>query len=155
MKTTTGSLYDRIIKLKRKFRQENRIANGLLDAVPLVDIALLLFIFFIVNSSLVLRPGVVVKLPSSPFASGVEYGNLIVTISQESMVFFNDERLPLEGLSSAFSQAVHEKPGSTLIIEADERVPHSTLVKIYNMAMEAGIKEAALCTRVSAPTISE
>ena len=150
MSATGTPLYDRISRLRRRFRPENRVARGLVDAAPLVDVALLLFLFFFVNSSFVIQPGIIVNLPESSFLSGARYGRTVVTISQEGMIFFNDERTTLEGLDSVLSQAVHDNPESTLIIEADGRVPHRKLIEIYNMAMEAGIQQVALGTRVSA-----
>jgi biopolymer transport protein ExbD len=148
MITDYRPLYERISKLQRRYRPENRIARGLIDAAPLVDIALLVFIFFLAQAPFVLQPGIVVNLPDAEFTGGARYGNMVVTISQEGMFFFNDERTTREGLTSAFAQALHDNPGSTLIIEADSRVPNRTLVEIYDMAVEAGIREAVLATRV-------
>lgn len=142
-------LYVRISKLRRKYRPENRIARGLVDVGPLVDVTLLVFLFFMVNSSFVVQPGIVVNLPDSPFAAGAHYSRLVVTISQEGLIFFNDERTTLEGLASSFRQAVHENPDATLIVEADGRVQHNTLVDIYNMAMDVGLEKVVLGTRVT------
>ncbi len=151
MKTPYRPVSERISMLKRRYHPENRIAHGLIDAAPLADVALLIFIFFLARSPFVLQPGIVVDLPAAEFTSGTAYRGMVVTISQEGMIFFNDERTPHDGLASAFSQAIHENPDGVLIIEADSRVRNSTLVDIYNMAVAAGIKEAVLATRVSSP----
>ncbi|NCC51593.1 MAG: biopolymer transporter ExbD [Spartobacteria bacterium] len=151
MKTQYRPLYERISKLQRRYRPENRIARGMVDAAPLADIALLVFLFFLASSSFILQPGITVELPASEFTGGARYGGMVVTISQEGMIFFNDERTPREGLASAFSQAVHDNPDGVLVIEADSRVRNSTLVDIYNTATASGIKEAVLATRVSSP----
>ena len=84
----------------------------------------------------------------SDFEGGEPYGSLVVTIAQEGMIFFNDERKTLDGLGNAFRQAVHDDPTARVLVEADGRVPHSMLVRIYNMAKEAGIKEVTLATRM-------
>lgn len=115
---------------------------------PLIDVLFLLVLFLIVNSTVVLQPGVRVNLPVSSFEGGASYGAMFVTISQEGMVFFNDERTPLSGLASAFSQSIHMENESRLVIEADARVPHGRIIEIYNMAAEAGIKEVTLATRL-------
>ncbi len=149
MNSTSRPLYTRISKLRRRYRPENRIARGIIDAGPLVDVALLVFLFFLVNSAFVLQPGIIVNLPESAFVAGTQYGSMVVTISQEGLIFFNDERTTMEGLGLSFAQAVHEDPNAPLIIEADGRVRHRALVDVYNMAMDAGIKEIALGTRIS------
>ncbi len=149
MPTSEALNYRNIGFFRRHYRPRNRLASSPLDAAPLANVILLVFLFFIVNSSFVLQPGIVVNLPDTSFTSGVPFGSMVVTISQEGMVFFNDERTTLEGLAQAFSQAAHSKPDSALIIEADGRVRHERLVRIYNMAMQAGIRRVALATRVT------
>ncbi len=116
---------------------------------PLADLSLILFLFLLHGSALVLRPGIRLTLPPAPFTEGVPYGSLVVTISQEGMLFFRDERTTLEGLGPAFAQAARDKPGEILIVEADSRITHQTLVEIYNRAMQAGIPEVALATRMA------
>lgn len=138
----------RFITLQRRFRTRLRPARGPMDVVPLVSVTLLLLLFFMVHSPFVLQPGILLDLPESPFTAGARYEALVVTVSQEGLIFFNDERTPLEGLASAFAQAAHEKPQRPLLIEADSRVRHGTLVQIYNMAATVGIREIVLATRL-------
>jgi len=137
----------------RRFMPLNRTICRLPDAVVLVDAALLVFLFFLVSSSFVLQPGITVDLPAAPFRAGENFNALVVTISQEGMIFFNDERTTMEGLASEFAQAAHENPKATLMIEADSRVSHGTLVDIYNMAVKAGIRKVSLATRVAPETM--
>ncbi len=120
------------------------------DPVPLADVVLLIFLFFVARSSFVLQPGIRIRLPAAPFEDGTAYGTLVVTLSQEGMVFFNDQRTTLGGLRSSFQQAAHERPEAVLLVEADGRVPNRTLVEVYRMAAEAGIGEVVLATRLAA-----
>ncbi|NCD32173.1 MAG: biopolymer transporter ExbD [Spartobacteria bacterium] len=149
MKASTGPLFERIIHLKRKYRQENRIANGLIDSAPFIDLALLLFLFFMLTHMMILRPGIKLELPEAPFISGANYEAMVLFATQEGYFFFGDERTPLEGLEAAFAQAVHRNPDATLLIEADKRVPYDTLVHIYNKAHRAGIRDVVLGTRLT------
>ncbi|HBA83299.1 MAG TPA: hypothetical protein DCZ95_04310 [Verrucomicrobia bacterium] len=135
--------------LRRRFRSHYRLAAGFLDAIPLINIGLLLFLFFMANSPFVLQPGIIVNLPASPFNSGVPYGSMVVTVSQEGMIFFRDERVSMDGLSEALAREVQERPESTLLLEADGRVFNDTLVQVYNAAVSAGIEKVVLATRVS------
>jgi biopolymer transport protein ExbD len=141
--------YERVGFFTRHYRPNRRVPRGFIDVAPIVDVALLVILFFMVSASYVVQPGVVLELPGSAFATGARYGDLVVTVSQEDMVFFNDERTPLDGLAQAFSQVVYENPEATLIIEADGRVEHRRIVELYNMAMAAGVKKVALATRIA------
>jgi biopolymer transport protein ExbD len=149
MRQTDITTVDRIRYFRRKYRPNQRLFKGPIDVVPLVNVVLLLMLFFIIQSPFVMQPGIIVNLPTSSFTSGAPYGAMVVTVSQEGLVFFNDERTTLEGLGAAFAQAVMDHPDSSLVIEADERVQHGTLVKIYNIATSAGVKSVMLATRFS------
>jgi biopolymer transport protein ExbD len=135
--------------LRRRFRPHYRLAAGFLDAVPLINVVLLFFLFFMANSPFVLQPGIIVNLPASPFNSGVPYGSMVVTISQEGMIFFQDDRVTMEGLAEALAREAKERPDSTLLLEADGRVFNDTLVQVYNVAVAVGIEKVVLATRVT------
>ena len=149
MRQTDKTITDRISYFRRKYRPNQRVFKGPIDVVPLVNVVLLFMLFFIIQSPFVMQPGITVNLPTSSFTAGVPYGAMVVTVSQEGLVFFNDERTTLEGLGAVFAQAVFDHADSSLVIEADGRVQHSTLVQIYNMATAAGIKSVVLATRIS------
>ncbi len=136
-------------RFRRRFPPRLRPLRGRIDPAPLVDVALLLFLFFLVRAPFVVQPAIRMELPASPLREAAPYGPMIVTVTQEGMVFFNDQRTTLEGLRTAFGRAAHEHPGGTLVIEADGRVPHGTLVRIYAMAMDAGLAEVALATALA------
>jgi biopolymer transport protein ExbD len=151
MRQTNPTTMDVMFFLRRRYRPRQRLFMGPIDVAPLANVVLLFMLFFIIQSPFVVQPGITVNLPLSSFASGVPYGAMVVTVSQEGLVFFNDERTTLEGLGAVFAQAVFDHPDSSLVIEADGRVQHSVLVRIYNMAAVAGIKNVVLATRISSP----
>jgi biopolymer transport protein ExbD len=139
------------VTFARLFRTRLAPLDGRPNPVALITVALLVFLFFLLHASFVVQPGIRVELPAGPFEAGARYDALILTLSQEGMVFFNDSRTTLEGLPLAFRQAAHDRRDATLIVEADERVPYQRLVAVYNMASEAGIRRILLATRVAAP----
>lgn len=141
----------RLSHMRRLYRPNMRRTRGLLDAAPLVDVALLLFLFFVANASFVVQPGIRVDLPEAAFTDASSYASQVVMISQENLIFFNDERSTLEGLGPAFKQCVHEQKDTSLLIEADGRVDNAKLVRIYTLAREAGIQDVVLATRLPAP----
>jgi biopolymer transport protein ExbD len=133
----------------RAFRPRLRRAVAPLDAAAFLNVVLVGVLFYLVQSPFVLQPGVRIELPEAPFADGQSYDALVVAVSQEGMVFFNDRRVTLAGLRAEILKALHETPGRALIVEADRRVPHGTLVNIYNLAMDCGVRSVSLATRVA------
>lgn len=126
-----------------------RPVRGLLEVAPWVNVVLLVLMFFLSQSAFVLRPGVAIDLPAAPMTDGAGYRSLVVTLGRGNMVFFNDERTTLEGLAPRLGAASRRDPEATLVVEADAGVENGTLMRLYNMALEAGFPRVVLATRLS------
>ena len=81
-----------------KVRTSVRILRGPLDMAPLVDVILLLLIFFLLTSSFVFQPGIVVD-PPTPGQSkgGVNDTRYVITATAglTPQIFFNDRATDL------------------------------------------------------------
>ena len=146
----------------RQYRPPNRISRGMVSVAPWVNLALLLLLFYMINAPFILQPGVRVDLPEAPFTDGTRYGHVVVVLSQEAadraagreeIVYFDDERFILgrpgqpERLRAAFVDAVRKRPDAAMVLEADRRVEHGTIVRLLNMAAEAGVREVNIGAR--------
>ncbi|MAS94253.1 MAG: hypothetical protein CMO55_13735 [Verrucomicrobiales bacterium] len=111
---------------------------GMLYTAPLMDVILLLIIFFLFGSNLVLKSGVEVKLPSSSSAlPASEDAHIITLISRDSEEFyFNDDRVTLEKLSDLLEDA--RKLSSQVILLGDESVDYGSVMKISELLLRNG-----------------
>ncbi len=134
----------------RRFRPKYQLYVGPMPVVALVNVALLIVLFMVWGSHIILRPGMIVRLPVAAFVSGVPYGQqMVVTVTQEGLVFFNDDRMPMDRLGPALNQAVRKNKDLSMTIEADTRVPYETVMRVMNMAAAVGIRQVNLATRPS------
>ncbi len=147
MHAQDDQLRERLFHFRRRFNPAQRRIRGLLVLAPWLDVVVLLLLFFITQSSFVVQPGVVLELPVSESNGYARYGDLVVTIPQEGMFFFHDERMTLDGLARALAQEARLDSDRALLIEADQRITHHTLVEVYNMAVSAGLRQVLLATR--------
>lgn len=131
----------------RRFRPTVRPYHGLWISMPLLTVLLLFYLFIVLNEHFVLRPGIVVNLPVSPFVAGVPHSSLVVAVGRDGTIFFQDELTTLDKLAPALAQAVVEHPNEPVIIEADSRTPHYLVTRICDMAMAVGVREVLLATR--------
>ena len=141
--------------LWERFFPRNRIARGLVNSGPWIDMALLTVLFVLVGSKIILQPGVVVALPEAPFTGGARFGMMAVVLSvdgaspgvREEIVFFDDERfrmrddIQVEKLRDVFARAAKDMEDGGLILQADQRVRHGTIVLLMDMAMDVGIQK--------------
>jgi len=120
---------------------------GMLYTVPLMDVILLLIIFFLFGSNLVLKSGVEVKLPtSSSSLPSAEDAHIITLIPNETGEFyFNDERVNLESLKGRLGEAV--KRSNQVVILGDEAVSYGVVMGIARLVLDAGF-EVSFATKM-------
>ncbi len=136
----------------RRFQLKSPLFCNPFAVIPLLNVFLLIFIFIVFNSAFVLKPGINIQLPSGGFQQGALYSSMAVILTQEGLVFYNDERVRLDSLADALRSSVGQNSSLQLTIEADSRVPYDTVIRVLNMATAAGASNIFLSVR---PTFGE
>lgn len=135
------------LAFERIFPARRRELQGPMSLVAFLNLAFLLVLLVWSHAPFIRPAGVRIDLPVSESVETLPFDALVVTVSQEGMVFFGDQRTTMEGLQSLLQQAAREREDAPMIVDADARVSHRTLVEIYNMASRAGIGKVLLATR--------
>jgi len=117
------------------------------NIVSLIDVVLLLVIFFMITTSFVAQPGINVKLPQASAKEVQKEKELTVIITRDKKVYLNDDLLSLSLLAERLGQALKQGSKAVLIVKADELVPHGLVVKVMDVAKKVGIETLAIATR--------
>lgn len=136
----------------QRFQLKSRLFHNPFALMPFLNVFLLICFFTVFNSAYVLKPGIKVQLPVGSFRQGSSYGSPAVILTQEGLVFYNDERMTLDSLGNALRLSAGKNNSSPLTIEADLRVPYDTIIRVMNMATAAGVSNIFLSVR---PTFGE
>ena len=147
MKHSDIAHYRQLNMLRRRFQSRLRRFPPALEPAAMVDVVLLVLLFFMISSSYVTRPGVETRLPGVEDAVGLPMDAFVVTLTRNGQIFFNDRRLEAEDLQLALTRAHVERPDSPLIIEADGEVDIAVQMRVYQDGIRAGITRIALATR--------
>jgi len=112
--------------------------SGALYTAPLVDVVLLLIIFFLFGSNLVLKSGVEVKLPVSGSSLPASEGAHILTVlgGESDALYLNDERVSPAQLEAALEEL---RPHSgQVILLGDESVSYGRIMDISQAVLRMG-----------------
>lgn len=110
----------------------------MLYTAPLMDVVLLLILFFLFGSNLVLKSGVSVRLPasSSTLPAGQDAHLVTMVPNASGEVYFNDERVDLGGLAGRLAEA--RKRSVQVMVLADEGVPYGRVMAVARLVLDAG-----------------
>jgi biopolymer transport protein ExbD len=117
-----------------------------LDLTPLIDVVLMLVIFFMLTTTFVLSPGVQVDLPQGSSLQKPRESDAIITITKDGAVYFQDAQVSLETLQAVLQRAQREQPQLRVVIKADTQVQHGRVVQVMDMAKLVGIERLAIAT---------
>jgi biopolymer transport protein ExbD len=136
-----------------RFPRNARIFRGQLDASPFVGVLFLVAIFLLLNSSLVFIPGVKIRLPEASDLPGVTNPTVTVAVDRNGQLYFENQGITKDKLKLRLRDAVRRiREPVTLVLLADKAMSHDTTIELFELAREAGLKEALLATRpASAP----
>ena len=130
-----------------KLQSTLTLRPDLLYLAPLLNIVLLLLIFFLLNSTLVVRSGIRVQLPVSQSSLKLVERAHIITIQagDSPSVWLNDKPIFTGDLAAALEAVKSET--RNVVVNADQAVPHGMVQRVQNAVLAAGC-ELAMGTQV-------
>jgi biopolymer transport protein ExbD len=143
-----------VLHLHRTFIPRRRTGRGFLTGTVFLNAALLFSAFVLVTSHFVKKPGITLDLPVASQTEGIQFNDMVLSISREGLFFFNDEQVQAARLESVLRKASDERPGIALILEADATTPQASAAAVYDAAARAGFRQIFIATRNPAPVTS-
>ena len=146
MKNQASSVAVSRNRLSRRSVSRNMV---FLDLIPMIDIVFQLILFFLVSTTFALLPGITVQLPESSTAEGGETRGLIITLSADGGIWFNDKAVTLEELHQellAFATESVPREQYPIQLEADALVTNGTIVQLFDLLRKNGFSAVNLRT---------
>lgn len=141
-----------------RLRPGNR-AEPEVNLTSLIDVVLLLLVFFMVTTSFVRESELTIRLPevSESAESVIETGQLEITVTARGNYFVNGRALVdnrAATLRSAISKLMPEAGEARVMITADAEASHQSVVTAMDVAGKLGFTDISIAT-ISAPGNSE
>ena len=104
-----------------------------INILPMIDVIFSILAFFIISSLFLTRSqGLPVDLPSAQTAEPEQSVQLNITIEPDGKLFLDRQPIELDNLKGALTQKIKPDSESVVIINADTKVEHGTVVKVMD-----------------------
>ena len=119
-----------------------------IDIVPLVDVLMVLIIFFLVTMQFQDLRALNVKLPRIDTAgSNFIKGQLVITVSKDGNFGLNGNESNKDEINSVMLRIANFSPDVQVLIAADEESPLKFVTEIVDLCRESGLENFRLQSR--------
>ena len=121
-----------------------------LNITPLIDVVFLLLIFFMVSTTFEKQSKLKIVLPEATAAATEKTENpIVIGIDATGRYFINDRQLvntQASTLKLALIKIVADKKDMPLVIRADAKTPHASVVRAMDVAAQLNLTRLSIAT---------
>ena len=121
-----------------------------IDLVPLIDVILVLIIFFVVTTTFDARSTLQIQLPTASDQNNAAPPRaLSVLVNADGRYFVNDQevlRTDIESLKQVLGQLAGDDREQTVLLRADARTPYQAVVTAQDALGQLGFRRIAIAT---------
>lgn len=133
-----------------EFHRRKRIYERL-NIAPMIDVVLLLLIFFMLSAHFVMQPGIKVSLPKSTTAGSEEEQDVVVYMGARGQTVLDGRELTMAQLAEALQKRLADTDRRRVVVKPDASVPMGAVVQVMDAAKRAGAQDMVLSTQVAEP----
>ncbi|MDI5936261.1 ExbD/TolR family protein [Halomonas kalidii] len=125
------------------------------NLTPLIDVVFLLLIFFMVSTTFETRQALELELPESVSGAAAEVSPVTLVVSAAGDYRLGDRELSAAGLGDALAAEAEQARRHGLVLEADGRASHASVVRALDQAGALGIRQVRIATTEVSSTQAE
>jgi biopolymer transport protein ExbD len=119
-----------------------------IEIIPMIDTMFFLLVFFMIATlSMTIQHGMPVTLPTAESATDKIPDQIFLTLTHEGALYYNKDRIKLSELEMRLASLRQTDPDPSLVINADEQVPHGQVIKVMDIIRLAGIPNMSIATK--------
>ena len=122
-----------------------------INLIPMIDVLLVIIIFLMLTTTYAKFSGLEINLPTADASKQVEQPNEIdVAVTASGQVLINKSTLTaadVKTIAEALQRAAGGRPDPVIIINADAKATHQSVVDIMQAAQTAGYPHISFATQ--------
>jgi len=115
-----------------------------INVTPMVDVVLVLLVIMMVSATYIVSQSLKVELPKAASSNEAVASLAAVTLTKDGKLYYNQQPITEPDLVAKFKQAIAANEDMSLIVSADQEVPHGRVVHIIDLAKLEGILKFAI-----------
>jgi len=121
-----------------------------IEIIPMIDTMFFLLVFFMIATlSMTIQHGMPVSLPTAESSIDSLDEHVSLTLTQEGTLYYNKEVITLQELERRLINLRQTSSDPSLLINADEQVPHGQVIKVMDLIRLSGITSMSIATQPS------
>jgi biopolymer transport protein ExbD len=133
-----------MINVRKTIRGNEQIH---IDVINLVDVMMVLLIFFVATTSFVKETGIDVQRSTAATAEVKDHGSVTIGLSADGEIFMEGKRVDIRRVRGLVERALAEDPQTGVAVIADRDSKTSDVVKLMDQCRVAGAKNVSLAAR--------
>ena len=126
-----------------KFLETDEIKPSL-NITSLIDVVLLLLIFFMISTSFSLSSGLKVNLPEASSKYEKMKKPIIIVVSAQGVITVGGQTTSIEQLRKSIQSLIKKGHKKAVVINADKEVKHGLVVSIMDIVKQLEINDIAI-----------
>ena len=115
--------------------------------IPMINVVLLLLVFFLVAGSVEKFEVLHVDLPVAKNGKMLPDGQIVVVLGSQKEILVNDEFVVPDAFMDTMKQQLGDEPDKKIIsLRADQRLPATFMISVMNQIKSAGGTNISLIT---------
>ncbi len=122
-----------------------------INLIPLIDVLLVIIIFLMMTTTYAKFSGLEINLPTADSSKQAEQPNEIdVAVTPNGQILVNKSPLTasdVKSISDALRRAAGQRPDPVIVINADAKATHQSVVDVMQAAQTAGYPHISFATQ--------
>jgi biopolymer transport protein ExbD len=121
-----------------------------INIIPLVDVVLVLLIIFMATTAFVKESGLNMKLPAAKTTEVTPEDNkdINIALTRDNQIYLDGKQSSEDAVQQVMIDRAHKNSEARVIIKGDENIEYKRVVKIMDMAKQAGLPKVSLGTKL-------